>query len=320
MFELVKQHQNSPIQQRLRGLDGNLNLLPEVINELVKSKRDGGRRPQYVKSLGHYLSRFSAGFPGKTIEEINHLDIESWLIQFQIPVTRQTWINRLSTFFSFAIRRGYRTDNPCLRIERITVVRKPPIIVTLEQSKTLLAWCKTAYKAYLILSMFAGIRPYEIERLDWDDIKLGTGSVRINFAKVQCQRRIVPLEPVAIKLLSRLPLQTGKVCPSYASMKRWKRACRDVLGLKRLPTDIFRHTAASYLIALHENVDKVAKDFGNSRKILLTHYHEPVSKAAAKEFFKFPEPPPFIPIIVETDAYEAFRTENDPDPSPSQKT
>lgn len=260
--------------------------LNHIIKEVLLAKQTGNRRKPYLSSLQHYLKRFAVGRESQSITSISIQDIEAWLSKYKNPSSRQTWLNRISTLFSFAVRRGYIRENICNRIERVTIDRRPPKILTVEQAKKLLQWCPTTFKPYLILAMFAGVRPQEIERLDWKDINLETKTVRINFAKVQSHRRIVPLEPIAVKYLSEHPLKNGVVCPTSAVLRRWKRKARIILGFDHWPKDIFRHTAASYLIALHENVDRVAKDLGNSRKVLLTHYHEPVTKEQSELFWR----------------------------------
>jgi hypothetical protein len=46
-----------------------------------------------------------------------------------------------------------------------------------------------------------------------------------------------------------------------------------------------RHTAASYLLALHKDAGKVANMLGNSPQILLSHYHDPVTEVDCKTFW-----------------------------------
>jgi hypothetical protein len=55
--------------------------------------------------------------------------------------------------------------------------------------------------------------------------------------------------------------------------------------MAKFPQDLFRHTAASYLLALHGDAGKVATMLGNSSSVLLRHYHEPVNKADCDRFW-----------------------------------
>ena len=126
-------------------------------------------------------------------------------------------------------------------------------------------------------------------RLDWQEVNLETKTVFVD-GKTR-RRRIVPLEPPALAWLAAHPLRSGPVAPSAATLARWKGRARAALGLARFPQDLLRHTAASYLLARHEDAGKVALLLGNSEKVLLTHYHQPVTSSAAQAFWALsPDP------------------------------
>jgi integrase len=256
--------------------------IKKVFDELIQSKRAGNRREVYVKSLSYYVSRFVdyAGAESK-IGSVTSSQVEEFISSFT-GYARQTWLNRISTLFSFAVRRGYVDRNPCDRIDRVRIDRNPPVILTVEQAKTLLLSCSTLCKPYLVLGMFAGIRPDEIHRLDWSQINLDTATAKVD-GKTR-QRRIVALEPVVIKYLKDHPIKTGPVAPSKETARRFKRKARACLGGK-WTADILRHTAASYLLGKYQDAGKVAMQLGNSPKILLSHYHDPVTKEECEKFW-----------------------------------
>lgn len=267
-------------QERLGGVEG----IAKCIDAVIEAKRTANRTARYVKSLGYYLRQFAAGREERALADFTAEDVDAWLSRYPSHYTRQTWLNRLSTLFSFAVRRGYVVANPCDRIDRVTVDKKPPAILTPAQSRELLAACPTVMRPYLVLGMFAGIRPEEIERMEWSHINLDMGTARVD-GKTR-RRRLVTLEPVAVTELRKHPLRTGDVAPSGATIARWRSKARRVIGLDKWPQDLLRHTAASYLLALHGDAGKVALRLGNSAGILLTHYNEPVPKEAAEAFFK----------------------------------
>jgi integrase len=258
-------------------------IIIDVIAHLLESKRTSGRRLVYIKSLAGYLSRFSKGRERTPIADITTEDIEDWLDKFPVPYSRQTWLNRISTLFSFAVRRGHTPANPCDRIDRVRIDHQPPKILTPEQAELMLRIVPGISRTYLILGLYAGIRPDEIVRLTWADINLETKTVRVD-GKTR-RRRIVPLEPKTVALLAQCPLRTGPVAPHNTTIRRFKRKAKAPLGLPAWLKDVLRHSAASYLLALHGDAGRVATMLGNSAAILLTHYHEPVSKADCKRFW-----------------------------------
>lgn len=270
--------------------------IANVIQQLLAAKAASNRRPAYISSLAHYLRRFAAGREQRSLADFTSAEVEDWLKQFSAAGSRQTWLNRISTLFAFAERREIIASNPCKKIERVTIDRPPPKILTPTQSQTLLALvsAKTAHgyqarhtdcKPYLVLAMFAGIRPEEILRLDWKQICLETKTVRVDLAKTR-RRRIVPLHERAVIELATCPNRTGPVAPSNVTVRRFKRAAREAIGFAEWPKDVLRHTAASYLLALHGDVARVAMMLGNSPQILMTHYHEPVNSADCAEFWR----------------------------------
>jgi integrase/recombinase XerD len=254
----------------------------EAIEKMLISKRLANRRENYVKSLGDYLKRFAKEFPD--ISQITVFGLEKWLAQIKNQYSRQTWFNRINTLLSYAKKRDILKENICERIDKITVDKPIPTILTVEESRTLYKTCPASCRPYLVLAMFAGIRPDEVMRLDWRDIDLETKTVQVD-GKTR-RRRHVPLEPIAAALLALHPEKKGTVAPSASTVRRWKRTARHILGLKNWPHDVLRHTAASYLIALYDDAGKVAMRLGNSVGILLTHYHKPVSKDACARFWK----------------------------------
>lgn len=256
------------------------------MQEMLAAKRAANRREVYVKSLQRYLERFGTGRTGQEIGSFTSKEIEDWVAQFRSAHSRQTWLNRINTLFAFAVRRGYLEKNPCDRIERITIDHKPPVILTVEQANILLSICPASCKPWLVLTLFAGVRPDgEAMKLKWADVNLETKTVKINFPKVRRHRRIVPLEPRAVSLLGKISERGENVSPSNSTVRRFKRSARSALGFTKWPQDVLRHTAASYLLALHKDAGKVAHMLGNSAAILLTHYHEPVTQLDMERFW-----------------------------------
>lgn len=264
--------------------------LGQAIELLIQSKDEAQRRPAYIRGLHQILKRFARGREDLPVSQLSVVDIETWLgDNARTPGSRATMINRLSTLFAFLRRRRLVRENPCEFIDRPTIEQGPPAILTVEQCQEALAWShKQAprFLAWLTLGLFAGIRPNELDRLNWRDIDLEAGLLRIDAAasKVR-QRRIVHLEPaarawlgLAKKLKSDLPLP-------HVTRRRQLRALREHLGFEDWPKDVLRHTAASHLLAIKKDAAAVALELGNSPQILLKHYRELVTRDQAKAFW-----------------------------------
>lgn len=262
--------------------------LGNAIEQVLTAKRTAGLREKYIHGLRLYLKQFARGREGVPLASIGIKEVETWFTErSEKPATRASNMGRLSALFSYHVRRENIPANPCDKLERMTIDRKAPVVLSPEQADTLLATVPRHCKGYLILGLFVGIRPDEIMKLTWDDVCLDTKTVRVNSAKTR-RRRIAPLEPRAVSLLAACPDKVGKIAPSNSTVRRFKRAAAAALGLAGWPQDLLRHTAASYLLALHGDAGKVATRLGNSSSILLTHYHEPVKNADCSKFWKLP--------------------------------
>ena len=283
ILQVARQSQQMELPGAIPGGSG-VPSISSVIGLHATAKTAGNRRAVYVKNVGWMLKRFAAGREERSIADFSTADVEAWLNQFQSAGYRSTWLNRLSTLFAFAVRRDFIPQNPCDKIERITVDRSAPKILTPAQVETLLQITPGVCLPYVILGTFAGIRPDELLKMDWRDVSFETKTAIVNDAKTR-RRRIVALEPRAVALLAGCPLKSGPIAPSNSTVRRFKRRACAALGLVSWPKDVLRHTAASYLLALHGDAGKVATMLGNSSAVMLRHYHEPVINGDCAHFW-----------------------------------
>ena len=258
--------------------------LRHALEECLTAKRSAGRRENYLKSLRGYLLRFASGRETQPVHAVASEQVEEYLSGLS-GYNRATHLNRISTLFSFAVKRGYVSVNPCDRIERGRIDRRTPRVLTPEQCTQLYKACPTLCRPYLVLCLYAGLRPEEAMRLDWRSVSLSEKHVLLDAdsSKVR-QRRRVPLADVAVKLLAEHPHKLGPVAPSHSTVRRWKRKARVIVGT--WPADLLRHTHISYALALHQDAGKVAYWMGNSAAIIKQHYDGLASPSAAREFFQ----------------------------------
>lgn len=257
-----------------------------AIDQLIVSKRLSGRREIYLKGLKLYLLQFARGREGVPLNRFTSQEISDWFAgREEKPVTRAANIGRLKSLFTWAVRKGWMERSPCAVIDQVIIDRKPPTILTPGQQRDLLKTVSRRCRPYLILTMLVGVRPDEVRYLTWNDINLERGLLTIDRSKTR-RRRIVPLHPLAVHWLKRCDKKLP-ICPSRMTIRRWRAKARILLG--GWPQDILRHTAASYLLALHGDAGKVAFMLGNSADILLQHYSQLVSPEDCAEFWKIPE-------------------------------
>jgi integrase len=141
--------------------------------------------------------------------------------------------------------------------------------------------------AWLALGLFAGVRPEEIEKTTWADMDIKGKHVKIEAAASKVRRRrIVPLNDVALAWLKLV--KVGKpdqmVAPEKSSLRRYRRAMATAAKVEWVQ-DILRHSAASYLLQLHQDPTKVAHWLGHSPRTLETKYKNIVTPGDCKKFW-----------------------------------
>ncbi len=259
--------------------------LRQAIDLLIEAKIKGNKRTNYITNLRIYLDAWARGQEERSLASITLDEIENYVNEKKSVGSRLTTINRISTLFSFAVRRGWIVANPCKRIERPTPEDKMPTILNDDETLKLLAYVKNEMPkmaAWTALALFAGLRPEEADKITWDKINLTAGTVLVtpDITKVR-NARTVHLEPVAVawlKLGGDLPLNQGV-------RRRANSNLRDHMGWKEWPKDVLRHTCASHWIALKKSYGAVAIEMGNSESILRKHYRAEVAQAECKTFW-----------------------------------
>lgn len=270
-----------------------------VIAELLESKERAGRRPKFVDRVRLYLGAFAKGREATPVNRLTAMDIEAWFAaRSEAPQTRQSNLGLLSSMFEHCWRRGYIVENPCRRVDRVSVPSRAPAILTVEQAQAALTWCvqsQPEFLAWLVLTLIVGLRPEaEAAQLSWGDIDLKNHRIHVSKSKVQTHWRIIDLTAIpnaSVWLEKAKQSRRARLPVAYTFRRRCIRRLRKRLGFAKWPQDILRHTAASYLFALHQDAGKVATLLGNSAGTLLRRYRALVVKKEAARFFDIlPQP------------------------------
>lgn len=271
--------------------------LGEAIKETIAAKTRQNLRASYVKGLKQYLALFSNGRENVPLASITVHDLIQWFdTRGERNSSRASNAGRLSAMFGVAMRRGWVAENPVKRLDPIRIDRKIPLVLTPEQCERLLIMTwerKPKYLAFLVLAMFAGIRPQEVPRLGgWSTVDLEAGTVCVSAAASKVRtRRIVHLMPAAVEWLKFAKEHDSalmNLCPQGIRRFRWN--LKKYIRVWDWPQDVLRHTCASYWLAETQNANMVSLNLGNSPKILLTHYNGLVTKDQAAKFWTIRPP------------------------------
>jgi site-specific recombinase XerD len=259
--------------------------LSEAIDEVLSVKTASNLRPKYLYELKRYLKLFARGKESMDAGQLGVTEIEAWFTERnESPSARIGNLGKLSALFDHCWRRGYIKENPCLRVEKPHVEIGVPKVFSVEQCDRLMntAW-KTDKKIIpeLALGLFAGVRPTEIARLNWDKIDLKRKLLTVDAAASKVRhRRLVSLQPACVAWL-----KLGGQLPSTINHRRRMDDLKKAAQLEDWPQDVLRHTAASHLVALC-GARTAAEMLGHSETMLFKHYRELVQPKETKRFWK----------------------------------
>lgn len=94
--------------QKGRPITAGSMTLGDAIQQCLEAKRSANCREEYVKNLGLVLRQFAQGREAMPLAQITLEDIEEFMAQGRTVMSRATYLNRLGTLFSFAVRRDWR--------------------------------------------------------------------------------------------------------------------------------------------------------------------------------------------------------------------
>jgi integrase len=231
------------------------------------------------------LGRFSRAFPDRIVGDIATKELDEWLTGLNLgPVTRNTFRRDVRTLFSFCKTRGYTTGNPVQATAKAKVVDGPPGILTVAEAVALLNACDADTLPFVAISLFAGLRCAEMEKLDWAEVDIEGGHIEVTASKAKtARRRLVPISENLAAWIQPFVARSGPVVP--AGLRKHFGAAKVAAGLSDWPPNAMRHSYASYRLAQCQDAARVSLEMGNSPQMVFAHYRELVKPKDAARYW-----------------------------------
>lgn len=169
--------------------------------------------------------------------------------------------------------------------EAIERPREEPGFLPVGACRAILQGIEARLRPAVALGLFAGVRPWEISRLEWGSIDTADRIIRIPVG-VSKTRRARVLEGLPETVWRWLPEgASGRVCPVRAD--ELTRAAKRLAGVP-WPHDALRHTFATYHVAAFADPGKTALLLGHegSPTLLHRHYRGLARAAEGKAFWE----------------------------------
>jgi len=267
-----------------------------------------GLRDLSKRNLRIRVGIFSNGIGNHRVSDIQPEHIDKFLAgRNASAATRDNDKRAISRFFSWCMEhpRGWLKFNPCSVVTVDKGEKSPLSILTVAECEKLLRAAEKVRGGeivpYLAVCLFAGIRPSEAGRLNWEQVNLKDGEIRLEAHQTKTgMARVFEIVPTLQNgrkahrgpdtLLRWLKAYKGKpFAPSRRAFDAVKKsigfAGRGDDNLKPWPVDVLRHTAISHYFRLTGSYGKTAEQFGNSEQIIKAHYQGRVSSEDTEKFY-----------------------------------
>ena len=257
-------------------------------DEFILSKKNANRRPFTIKDAKDKLGRFKKDHENVILSTITSNALEKWIANLNsTDSAKSAYIKHLKSFFKYAADRNYVPDNPAKFLVKPHVETSLPYVMPVDDIKKLL--CVTMedhldMMPYFSLGIFAGIRPFEIRRLNWQDINFQKSEIYIpkDVSKTRTDRLINISKNLTqwLKLTSR----NNRKNKIFFSRKKF-----DDIRKKTVITwsaDCMRHSFGSYHSVFYNNINSTIAQMGHrTPQTLFKHYKRVVRPADAKRFW-----------------------------------
>jgi len=250
------------------------------------------------------LNSLCARYGTRLIHEIGFKEIHAWLHGLELSTYGKIDYRKTANeLFEWAIfPQEWIDKNPCARIKLKLKGEKEVSIFSIKEAQALFHAAKKSdpdILRYVVLCMFAGLRPTEAFKTTREDIRTKTNDIRVHSGKTG-RFRYVRMEEGVAKLLTKGKWKGALIQDNFA--RRWD-LLRYNLGYKvwidpryligredkvkrsPWPHDVMRHTYCSYHLAYFENEALTAHLAGHDVKVLRKHYRQSIPKAEAKKFW-----------------------------------
>jgi integrase len=263
--------------------------LDELVKRFLEYKQDSGVSDAYLKDLEFRLRSLVAAFDC-SVDQLSQQGVAEYFKRLNFaPENHTNQLRVVRTLFNYAKGQGYLPESADLLkgVPKKKIIRGNYAIYQPSEFHTLLRAASVEMMPALVLLGFCGVRPNEMRRLTWSDIRFETQTVVIDAAQAKtASRRTVPLCESAITCLSQFKGSEGLIWGGKSDYwsKALNRLHREV-GVKQLPNGL-RHSYISYRLTLTGDVNRTALEAGNSATMIHRHYHALVDDPRlAEEWF-----------------------------------
>lgn len=268
-----------------------LNLFVETLSNL---------QPRSIQSYNSAINSFLKSISQNILlNDISKHDILKHLSQFTSIITYNSNHSRLRSIFNWFVSEGMLEISPMKQLKPKQVPYREPVYFMPEKVAEIMRVIEenppeAGGILFFVLGFFCGIRSAEILRLEWRDIDLDAGTIRVRQPKGfsrGVKPRIVELERNALAWVKKY-FQHGKQGKIITTrMTEWKKQVLEPLGLSwgnDSNHNVMRHTYATMHVGFFRNASATALNLGHghSSTVLERYYMGVVTRDVASKYWE----------------------------------
>ena len=274
---------------------GTAPTIEKALAEYLGAKKH--RRPATRYELKNKLGRFCKDFPEAKVVDITADDIDDWLTKnIGTLGAKRKHLTLLHTFFGFVRRKWDTEQNPTEKVYLDTgeLDEVLPEAYSVSEVERMLMAAAAHEKTRcmvpaLSIGLLAGLRPAELQELQWEDVDFGERHIRVTPQTAKRRRqRFVEMSDNLIAWLAPYGQESGPVSPPDITFRRRRANVIEAAGIPRWLRDGLRHTYASYHLAMYGDANKTAMEMGHrgNADLVYQHYRKLVKKSDAERFWR----------------------------------
>lgn len=270
---------------------GGIKTVSELLTGYIAVKEKGNRRQRTITDVRTRIGKFAKEWGAQPVHAITSKDIEAWMDRGQFKgQNRINYLRVLHGFFNYARKQKLIEHNPADRdaIERPACDERLPEIYTYSQVQSMLSAADKAFVPYMAIGFFAGVRPSELEGLDWGDVDFESNLITVRPAVAKMRRqRFIEMSANLTAWLLPYRRKSGRIVPAEKSIIRYRRQLVIKTKIPWIP-DGMRHTFASNYLAHANDINKTMMQLGHTGRpdMLFRHYRNLVKPADAAKYWE----------------------------------
>jgi integrase/recombinase XerD len=214
--------------------------------------RERNCRPDSIVNIQYCIRTFTKSYGNISMSSVTPDMIRVHLQKYKYGHSQNSVRSRFQAFFKYFVLNKLLKFDPTPKLEVVHVDEKEIDILTCDEVRL---WMKESvggnrqkqpYTAVFALLFFAGIRPREVSRMVWEQIRHDTGSIEIP-GEIAKTRKTRYLHDLPDNLWSWLPTgRKGPIVSGLGAIQMQRVRMRERNSKLRWSHDVARHSFCTY--------------------------------------------------------------------------